>query len=91
MPETRYLTEDGEPILWTTKDGRQYALEEMGETHIENCARMLNRKRISSPFPCFNGEMAQMYAESEYDHEQRALTAWIDLFHDELKRRKEEK
>lgn len=58
---------------WTTKDGQRIRIKDMEDSHLLNTIRFLERtweKRkasMLSDFPCFNGEMAQYYAEQEWD------------------------
>ena len=57
--------------LWECKDGRVMRIVDMSTDHILNSMRMLERMHqemiCSIGFPCFQGEMAQMYAEQEFD------------------------
>lgn len=57
--------------LWKCKDGRTLRISDMETSHIINSMRMLERMHEqmlwSMPAPCFQGEMAQMYAEQEFD------------------------
>ena len=56
---------------WTTKTGEKVPIIKMGDDHLTNTLRMLLRHaaliQLRTPFPTFNGEMAQYYAEQEYD------------------------
>lgn len=58
-------------VLWKCKDGRTIRIADMETSHIINSMRMLERMHEqmlwSMPDPCFQGEMAQMYAEQEFD------------------------
>lgn len=58
-------------VLWITKSGSKIKIGDMTDQHIINTIRMLHRAaevyKNTIPFPMFNGEMAQMYAEQEYD------------------------
>lgn len=59
------------PSLWKCKDGRTLRISDMETSHITNSMRMLERmheqRLCSMPYPDFQGEMAQMYAEQEFD------------------------
>lgn len=59
---------------WKTRDGREMPIAEMTLSHLENTIRFVerayarwedNQAATISP-PCFNGEMAQYYAEREW-------------------------
>jgi hypothetical protein len=67
-------------LVWKTKDGQKIALGDMTDSHLENTIAMLERRKQAygdgTDFPCypnFNGEMAQFFAEKDYD---RALEDW---------------
>lgn len=69
-------------IVWTTKEGKSMPLRNMTDDHLRNATNMIKRKRddldmnvLSHP-PCFQGEMAQMYADQQYNE------AWKE--HDQL-------
>lgn len=59
------------PSLWKCKDGRAVPIKDMTTDHIINSMRMLDRMheqtQFDMPYPAFQGEMAQMYAEQEFD------------------------
>lgn len=56
---------------WKPKGAAPIRICDMGSDHIRNCIRMLERKtaviKQSIPYPTFSGEMAQYYAEQEYE------------------------
>ena len=56
---------------WTTKDGTKIRIKDMSDQHIVNTLRLIERMHKNAieecPFPCFGGEMAQYYAEQEFD------------------------
>ena len=58
-------------VIWKCKDGREIPISEMTTEHITNSMRMLERMHkqtlMDISFPCFQGEMAQMFAEQEFD------------------------
>lgn len=59
--------------LWTQKDGKKIRIKDMTNLHLTNTISFLlryagNEKNYSlCNFPSFNGEMAQYYAEQEWD------------------------
>jgi len=62
--------------IWITKDGRKIKVKDMEDSHLVNTIKMLIRKykrelihlRSNITFPTFQGEMAQFYAERDYDY-----------------------
>ena len=59
--------------LWKQKDGKKIRIKDMTNSHLMNTIRFLlkyasEEKNYSlCSFPSFNGEMAQYYAEQEWD------------------------
>lgn len=59
--------------VWQTKTGQRIRIMDMETTHIQNCVAFLYRAALAQQneaicnFPSFQGEMAQMYAEQEWD------------------------
>jgi hypothetical protein len=57
--------------MWRCRDGRKIRIKDMTDSHLRNTVNMLNlahRNLVdNTSYPCFQGEMAQMYAESEWD------------------------
>jgi hypothetical protein len=57
--------------MWTQKNGVKIRIRDMTDSHLTNTINLLARQtqvmlsRI--PYPDFSGEMAQYYAEGEYD------------------------
>jgi hypothetical protein len=80
---------------WRPKDAAPVRICDMGTAHIENCIAFLERKfeiqKASMPYPDFDGEMAQYYAENAYErfmeaHVEDEFPIVLD-FHQELRRR----
>lgn len=83
--------------LWTCQDGRKLKLSEMTTTHIKNALNMLRNKGYVSPksvvfyLTCAppSGEYAQLAFDQECDYIFNAPnTEWIDIFEEELEKRK---
>jgi len=57
--------------LWTQSDGTKIRICDMSDGHLRNTIRFLERKlkdmQDTMPEPCFQGELAQLYAEREYE------------------------
>lgn len=57
--------------IWKTKDGRKIRIKDLDDGHLVNCIKMIERNvawlQSIIPPPMFNGEMAQLYADREYD------------------------
>lgn len=57
--------------MWTCKDGRKVRVKDMDDKHLENTIKFLRRQHqeivFGTSYPSFNGEMAQYYAEQEFD------------------------
>lgn len=73
---------------WVTKDGRRLFPRQISDDHLEKILALICRwhriyvKRaqdalLDLPWPSFNGEMAQMYAEHEFDVMSNNLAAII--------------
>jgi hypothetical protein len=57
--------------IWKTRDGRSIPIRDMGDSHLANSIRFLERMHkltvLNYNPPCFQGEMAQMTADDEYN------------------------
>lgn len=73
--------------IWKTKDGREIPVTEMTETHIKNALNMIESRYPPVP-PCFNGEMAQLCAEVEWENACSFMEGWMRIFKNELEKRK---
>jgi len=62
--------------FWTTATGERTKIRDMTDTHLMNAIHYLDRKldeaKREMPFPLFQGEMAQFYAERDYERLQIA-------------------
>lgn len=67
--------------IWTTKDGTEIVIKNMTDSHLLNAIKFLKRKIDECPnqygYPCFQGEIAQMTAEREYEHNEAVLEVLI--------------
>lgn len=60
--------------LWTTENGTKIRIMDLGDTHLINILNFLERKARAQwvecldNYPSFNGEMAQYYAEAEWNN-----------------------
>lgn len=65
-----------EDPTWKTKDGRVVRVCDMTDSHLLNTIRFLERQHaqlmFTIPYPNFNGEMAQICAEQEWEQLQNS-------------------
>lgn len=59
---TKYW-EGVDPVRWKTRDGRKMKIEEMGDAHLRNAIKAIQKKEATSPdqlfvFRCLCQEMA---------------------------------
>lgn len=56
-------------VVWTTKEGKRIPISKMSDSHLLNTIKFLERKSDAFDIipPMFQGEMAQYYADQEYD------------------------
>jgi hypothetical protein len=78
--------------FWTTRNGERVEICDMSDQHLLNTIRFLGRRLAAAdlPPPVFNGEMAQYYADIDYDRLQAATTELQPAYHallDEAARR----
>lgn len=82
-------------MKWKTKDDKVLELFEMELNHLINCKKLLEKQleEVSSATaypPVMQGEMAQYYAEQEYEiclEEEENLIKKIKEFKKEIKKR----
>jgi hypothetical protein len=74
--------------LWKQKNGMKIRICDMTDTHLENCIKLLERaaehQKINYPYPMFNGEMAQYYAEQDYDRMQASGPEYFFPIYEDL-------
>lgn len=93
MGEDYYDGLDDEELTWTTKDGQELLISEMGESHIRNCINQLHRRLENRPsyMPYMgDSDLAESWAESEEEYNERLgeeMREYIDHFEEELKSR----
>lgn len=72
LPVKPIPTDYDPELYWRTKKGDLLPISKMTTLHLVNCALLIERKHREwvdealSCFPCFQGEMAQLYAEWEW-------------------------
>jgi len=79
--------------LWVTKTKEEIKIKDLSLNHLQNIVRYLKNKfnSLSNPFnyyPLFQGEMAQMYAEQQWESQMEEyvkLEKTIKLFECYLK------
>lgn len=68
--------------LWKQKNGVKLRICDMTDGHLQNTIALLERKaemeKSAIPYPMFNGDMAQFFAERDYD---RAMAADASYFY----------
>lgn len=73
-------------VMWTDQSGKKHKINRMSNRHLINTARLLERAatRFKShmPYPDFQGEMAQMCGEQEFERvmEQDSYELAIQLY-----------
>lgn len=79
--------------VWTTREGDEIDLHDMETSHIENALPYVRRiAKLDIPYPMFQGDMAQYYAEQAFERESLAVDEaglWVQHFEEELERRKQ--
>lgn len=81
---------------WKTKDGRKIKIVDMTTSHITNSINLLKRVHAryiqETPYPVFNGEMAQFYADRDWldlvQSTPKEMFPVIEELEEELKKRK---
>lgn len=64
--------------IWTTKEGKELEIKDMSNSHLINTIRYIKRRldeyhdEDGGSYPCFQGEMAQIIAEQEYERAEEA-------------------
>ena len=87
-------------MKWKMRDGWYINVKDMESSHINNCIKLLKKQikqlnSLTTLFPVFQGDMAQYYAEQDFDRieNEKALNIannneWINVFKKELENRK---
>lgn len=76
---------------WRTKDGRVLPIHKMTDEHIVNAIRMCQRQGFVGEMPSYpsglNGEMAQYYAEHEWQEAMEKYLPALGWLEEEADRR----
>ncbi|MBI1973025.1 hypothetical protein HYS50_03395 [Candidatus Woesearchaeota archaeon] len=70
--------------IWIDRQGKEYfSASEISDSHLKNIIHMLERQSmlLLSDYPNFQGEMAQYYAEQEYDNMSYELSNRLNYFY----------
>ena len=84
-------------IVWTTRDGRQMTMGQIGDNHLNNIIKMLKReylKALSVGYQAssfLRGEMAIASVDSALDHlEENFLEVYTPFVEEQERRREKE-
>lgn len=72
--------------IWTTRDGRRIPISQMSDRHVMNTYKMLIRVGMPD-YPSFQGEMAQMMAEDEWERASSEYQETVYIFEREINKR----
>lgn len=74
--------------LWKQKNGVKIRICDMTDQHLQNSIALLERaaehQKASLPYPMFNGEMAQFYAEQDWNRVMEADTEYFFPIYEDL-------
>ncbi len=73
-------------ILWRMRDGQTIGIQEMKESHINNCINMLKRQ-IQDPFDVVGPEGLNGFVAHQIEEKNTTINAWVNIFSLEFKRR----
>lgn len=75
---------------WTTAKGDVLLIKDMSNLHVINVYKHLIRKSENDlqNYPCFGGDMAQYYAQHEYEEINNRNCELLERFIEELESRK---
>jgi hypothetical protein len=69
---------------WKTKSGIKIRICDMTDAHLNNTINFLCNKALEDvntiPYPCFQGEMAQHFAEQEFETMQNATPEELAVY-----------
>lgn len=78
----------GNTKKWTQKNGKKIRIKDMSDQHLINTIKMLERRleeaKRNMPYPMFNGDMAQWFAEQDYDAFQKSVVSDHVPIYDDL-------
>lgn len=86
MSKELVCNEDGDEYEWQSADGKSTPISQMTDSHVHNALSWIGRQKPDG-YPQFRGEMAQYYAEQDYQDTMDHIHEWQGILKQELDRR----